>query len=149
NGGWPWVIGGLPLLCAAVGARSRVVWGAPEPLSDRRCMPMSVRSVCFGRVGGGSGSVEDPATVWSVGDAEGGEAGKVGRGGEEVEVSGDTGLAAHAGAAAAVAAAHQVGDLAFDFRSGGAVVGSPGRIGLPGTGSRQMRFPAADGDTAT
>jgi hypothetical protein len=37
----------------------------------------------------------------------------------------DAVLAAHAGAAAAVAAAREVGEFAFDFRAGGAVVGLP------------------------
>ena len=87
--------------------------------------------------------------VWGVGQAEGGQAGEVDRGGEEVEVGGDTQLSAHAGAPTAVAAAHEVGDLAFNFRAGGPVVGPPGRVGLAGTGGGRLGFPAADGDAAT
>ena len=56
------------------------------------------------------------------------EAGQVDRGGQEREVGGDLGDAADAGAAPAVAAAHQVGDLAFHFRAGRPVVGDPGGI---------------------
>src|SRR5665811_473960 len=44
------------------------------------------------------------------------------------------GSAPHPGTAAAVAAAHQMSDLAFDFGSGGAVVGSPFGVVLETTG---------------
>ena len=75
--------------------------------------------------GGGSGGVECPAVVGGVGEAEAGESGEVGGGGEEGEVGGDAEPATRAGAAAAVAAAHQVGEFAFDFGSDGPVVGFP------------------------
>ena len=47
--------------------------------------------------------------------AEGGEAGQVDRGGQQLEVLGDPDQAAHPGAPAAVAAAQQVGELALDL----------------------------------
>src|SRR6266404_85200 len=46
---------------------------------------------------------------------EGGEAGDVVGSGQELEVGGDLGSAAHPGAATAVLAAHEVGELAFDL----------------------------------
>jgi hypothetical protein len=58
----------------------------------------------------------------------------------------DAVAAAHAGAAAAVASAHEVGEFAFDFGAGGAVVGLPDRILLPGSGVGEVGFPVADGD---
>lgn len=81
-----------------------------------------------------------------VGEAEGGESGEVDGGGEEGEVGGDAVPAAYAGASAAVAAAHEVGDFAFDFGSGGPVVGLPGGILLAGGG--EVGFVVADGDAA-
>src|SRR5205085_9431514 len=51
-----------------------------------------------GRRSGFSGGGEGPA-LFGVGEAEGGESGEVGRGGEEAEVRGDAEPAAHAGAA--------------------------------------------------
>src|SRR3954470_832943 len=102
----------------------------------------------LGRGGGLSGVVDGPAAVWGVGEAECGESGEVDRGGEEVEVGGDAEPAAHAGASAAVAAAHEVGDFTFDFGSGGAVVGLPGGIGLAGAGRGEVCFVVADGDLA-
>jgi hypothetical protein len=44
------------------------------------------------------------------------------------------------------AAAHEVGDLAFDLGVGGAVVGAPGGVGLPGAGDSEAGFVVADGD---
>ena len=56
--------------------------------------------------------------------------------------------AANAGAAAAVAAPHQVGDLAFHLGSGGGVVGTPGGVGLGGAGPGQLLLVGADRDDA-
>jgi hypothetical protein len=64
---------------------------------------------------------------WSPGDPSAGgasdtecrEPGEVDRRGEEPKVGVDARGAAHAGAAPAVRAAHQVPDLAFDLGSGG------------------------------
>jgi hypothetical protein len=81
-----------------------------------------------------------------VGDAEDGESGEVDGGGEELEVGGDFDGAAHPGAASAVASAHEVADFAFDFRSGGPVVGFPYRVGLDGSGGGQSGFVASDRD---
>jgi hypothetical protein len=83
-----------------------------------------------GRCGAGSGGTEGPSAAGGVGDPEGGQAGEVDRGGEEVEIGADTQESPRAGTAAAVAAAHQMGDLAFDLGAGGPVVGLPGGIGL-------------------
>ena len=47
---------------------------------------------------------------------------------EEIEVGIDLGGAAHSGASSTVAVAHEVSEFAFDFRAGGAVVVTPGRI---------------------
>jgi hypothetical protein len=38
------------------------------------------------------------------------------------------------GSSSAVSAAHEVAELALNFGAGGAVVGNPGRVGLPGAG---------------
>jgi len=82
-----------------------------------------------------------------MGQAEHGESGEVDGGGEQVEVGADAVQAARAGAAAAVAAAHEVGDFAFDFGAGGAVVCSSRRRGLArcaagrGTGSGMQGGP--------
>ena len=54
--------------------------------------------------------------------------------------------AADSGASPAVAAAHQVSDLAFHLRAGGAVVGDPGGIGLGGAGIGQSALVGADRD---
>src|SRR5205814_9013423 len=56
--------------------------------------------------------------------------------------------ASDACAASAVAAAHQMADLAFDFRAGSPVVGLPGGIGLAGAAGDQVCFVVADGDGA-
>ena len=79
-----------------------------------------------GRLSGGGGR----RLAGGTGESERGEACEVDGGGEQAEVGVDLGLAAHAGAAAAVFAAHQVADLAFDLGPGGAVVSGPGRVGL-------------------
>ena len=82
------------------------------------------------------------------GESEHGEAGEVDGGGEQSEVGCDLGFAAHAGAAAAVAAAHQVGDLALDLRAGGLVVGLPGRIGLALASAGELLLVGTDLDRA-
>jgi hypothetical protein len=43
-----------------------------------------------------------------------------------------------------VAAAHQVREFAFDFGSGGAVVGFPGMVLLAGAGGGEAGFVVAD-----
>src|SRR5207237_8164181 len=80
--------------------------------------------------------------------AEGGEAGDVVGGSEESEVGVDLGFASHPGAAAAVFAAHQVGEFAFDLGAVGPVVGSPGRIGLALSGPGEDVFVAVHLDLA-
>ncbi len=62
--------------------------------------------------------------------AEDGESCEVGGCGEEIEVGIDFGASADAGATAAVAVAHQMAEIAFDFRAGGAVVIAPRRVSL-------------------
>jgi len=83
-----------------------------------------------------------------VGGAEGGQAGEVDRGSEEIEVGADALPSAHTSSAGAVAAAHQVSDLAFNLGAGGAVVGFPCRIGLLVAGGGQAGFVVSDGDAA-
>src|ERR1700730_6023738 len=82
------------------------------------------------------------------GEPEHGEPGEVDCGGEEGEVGGDFELPADPGAAAAVAAAHQVADLPFHFGPGGLVVSLPGRVCLAVAGGRQAGLMGADGDGA-
>jgi len=67
--------------------------------------------------------------------AEPAQPGEVDRGGQEVEVGGDLGQAADPYAAAAVAAADQVGQLALHLGPGRAVVSGASRVGLAGAGS--------------
>lgn len=78
-----------------------------------------------------------------AGEAEYGEPGEVDRGGQEREVGGDLELAADPGAPAAVAAAHEVADLALDLRPGGLVVSPPGRVLLAEPGGGQAGLCAA------
>lgn len=80
--------------------------------------------------------------------AEHGQAGKVDRAGKQAEVGGDLAATTDPGAAAAVAAADQMGELAFDLGPGRAVVGGPGRVGVAGTGGGQLRLVVADPDRA-
>ena len=80
--------------------------------------------------------------TWSA--AEHGQAGEVVCGGEEVEVGVDLGRAAHPGSSSAVAASHQVAELAFDLGAGGPVVGDPVRVLLAGAGVGQALLVAAD-----
>jgi hypothetical protein len=65
---------------------------------------------------------------------EGGQASQVDRGGQQLEVQGHPDQPSDAGAAAAVAAAQQVGELALDLGPGGPVVGQPGGVALAGPG---------------
>src|SRR5665811_2614231 len=59
------------------------------------------------------------------------------------------GSAPHPGTAAAVAAAHQMSDLAFDFGSGGPVVGSPFGVVLETTGIGETVLVTPDTDPAS
>src|SRR5438105_8534329 len=92
------------------------------------------------RRAGGSGTVSGPGALWRgfsrgldfplaavAGHADPGEPREVGRGGEQAEVGVDLGLAADAGAAPAVFAAHQMADLALVIRAGLLVVRLPCR----------------------
>ena len=63
---------------------------------------------------------------------EGGEAGQVDRPGQQLPVLGHAHQPADASAAAALAAAQQVGELALDLGSGGPVVSTPAGIALTG-----------------
>ena len=60
-----------------------------------------------------------------AGQSEHGQSGEVDGCGEELEVGSDFGLAAHAGASAAVFAAREVTDFALDGGASGLVVGGP------------------------
>lgn len=97
----------------------------------------------------GSSGCGGPSCSGGVGHGEHGQAAEVDGGGEQREIGGDLGGAADAGAASAVAAAHQVGDLAFHLRSGGAVVGDPVRVTLPGPGLGELPFVDPDADGAS
>jgi len=81
--------------------------------------------------------------------SEHGETRQVVCSGEEVEVGVDFGSAPHAGFPSAVATTHQVGDFAFDFGTGGPVVGSPFGILLETTGISETVFVTPDTDPAT
>ena len=99
---------------------------------------------------GSRGAVQALAVAQPVvGEAEHGQAGEVDGCAEQREVGGDLGLAADAGAAAAVAVAHHVRLLALDLRARGLVVGLPGRIGLALAGGRQLVLVGTDGDRAS
>src|SRR5206468_12296373 len=80
--------------------------------------------------------------------AEHTQPGQVDRGGQQAEVGGDLGQAADPHAAAAVAAADQVGELALDLGPGRAVVGGPLGVGLAGTGDGQLVLVGGDRDGA-
>ena len=70
--------------------------------------------------------------------------------GEEVEVGVDFGSASHAGSAASVPAAFEVGEAAFDYGPGGVVVGLPGggSLAVAGVGEDSFVFADADGSAA-
>lgn len=79
---------------------------------------------------------------------EDGHACEVHRSRQQPEFGVDAGGAADSGAASAVAAAHEVTELALDFGSGAAVVGDPGGVGLPGAGIGEGLLVGADADRA-
>jgi hypothetical protein len=81
-----------------------------------------------------------------VGKPQLGESGEVDRGSEESEVGADTQGAAHSSPTPAVAAAYEVGEFAFDFGSGGLVVGLPRLVALTVPGGGEAGFVAADAD---
>src|ERR1019366_4066475 len=76
------------------------------------------------------------------------EPGEVDSGGEQGEVGGYLGSPADPGAAAAVAAAHQVAGLAFHLGPGCLVAGLPAGAGLGLPGGGQPGLVRADGDRA-
>ena len=123
--------GGRMSLRVDAGGRDVIVVGAGL---DRRC--------CRGR------SCGDRPSGRGGAQAEHGEAGQVDGGGEEVEVGVDFGSAADTGSASAVAATHQVAELAFDLGSGGPVVGLPVGIALAGAGLGERSFVPIDADRA-
>jgi hypothetical protein len=92
-----------------------------------------------------SGRLELPAAAGGA-QPEGGQAGQVDRGGQQLEVLSHTHQPTDSSAAAAVAAAQQVGEFAFDLGSGGAVVGQPGGAALAGAGGGQGGLLGMDGD---
>src|SRR5450631_113158 len=89
-----------------------------------------------------------PSWAGRAGHGEYGQACEVDSGGEQGEVGGDLGLSSDAGAAPAVAAAHQVPDLAFHFGSGGPVVRDPVRVALTCPGRGELLFVEPDADAA-
>src|SRR5574341_2498368 len=97
-------------------------------------------------VGAAGRSCRRPAPSRGPAQPEHAEPGKVDRGSQQAEVRGHLGPAPHPGAAAAVAAAHQMAEFAFDLGAGGRVVGAPGRIGLAGAGGGQQGLVRTDGD---
>src|SRR5258708_35547975 len=80
-----------------------------------------------------------------TGDAQDREPGEVGRGGEQGEVGGDLELPTDPGAAPAVAAAHEVADLALHLRAGCAVIAFPGPARLALAGRAPPPFLVAPG----
>ncbi len=80
--------------------------------------------------------------------AEDGEAGEVGGGGEEVEVGVDFGSSSDAGLSSSVSSSHEMREFAFDFGSVGAVVGLPVGISLSHTRAGECRFVHGDVDGA-
>jgi hypothetical protein len=80
---------------------------------------------------------------------EGGQAGQVGRGSQELPVLGHPHQPADPGAAAAMAAAQQVGELALHLGPGRPVVGPPCGIALAGTGRSQLGLARTDRDHST
>src|SRR5665811_1127777 len=89
-----------------------------------------------------------PSPVGCRDESEGGEACQVGGGGEKVEVGVDFGSSPDPGFTAPVGAAHHMAEFAFDFGSGGPIVGDPaGILGLV-AGLGETLFVAADPDAA-
>src|SRR5919199_3448859 len=84
-----------------------------------------------------SGRLELPAAAGGA-QPKGGGAGQVDGGGQQLEVLADADQPPHAGAAAAVVASEQVGQLALDLGAGGPVVGQPGGGALAGAGRGQV-----------
>jgi hypothetical protein len=95
-----------------------------------------------------AGSCGGPALGWDPVQAEHAQAGQVDRGGQQVEVGGDLGKAADPHAAAAVAAADQMGEPALDLGPGRAVVGGAAGVGVAGAGLGQLVLVGGDGDAA-
>src|SRR5215216_5392624 len=83
----------------------------------------------LGRLAARSGRLQPPSAGCGA-QPEGGEAGQVDRSSQQLEVLAHADQPAHASAAAAVAAAQQVGELALDLGAGCSVVGPPGGIAL-------------------
>ena len=81
-------------------------------------------------------------------DTERREPREVNRGSEETEVGIDFGVPADTGAATAVAASHQMTDLALDLGAGRCVVGLPRRVGLPGASTLKLLLVEAEVDRA-
>ena len=94
---------------------------------------------------GVSGSSHRPSTG-VVGDIERCESREVHRGSQQREVGLHFGVAADAGAAAAVPASHQVTDFPFNLRAGRGVVSRPCRVGLPRAGAGELLLVEADVD---
>jgi hypothetical protein len=81
-------------------------------------------------------------------DSEHGQTGEVRGPGQQGEVGVDARCAADTGPAPAVASTHEVGQLAFDLGTRGAVVGAPGGVALANPGPGQCFFVGADADGA-
>lgn len=95
----------------------------------------------------GAGCVSDrdrQCSCWAEAQFQDSQSGQVGGGHEEVEVGGDLGLATHSGSPAAVSAAHEMAEFAFDFRAGGAVVGRPDGIVSEGAGLGELGLVVAE-----
>ena len=98
-------------------------------------------AVCLA-IGSGGSCGCDPCSRARGTQAEGGEAGEVGGGDEQVEVGAHLRRAAHSGASCAVAATHEVTEFAFDFRSRRPVVGYEGGSDHEGRREEVWRAPA-------
>src|ERR1019366_796139 len=114
--------GGLP---GAPGDRSAAPDGHPDTPPPRSRRP------------------DRPAAI-APDEPEDSEAGEVDRSGEEGKVGADPGSASDTGSPAAVAAAHEMADLAFDLRAGGPVVGPPGRVALGRPSPHKRRLMGSD-----
>jgi RNA polymerase sigma factor (sigma-70 family) len=100
------------------------------------------------RVPARSGRLDLPAVGGRV-QPEGGEAGQVDRGGQQPEVLGHAYQPPDSSTPAAVAAAQQVGELAFHPRPGRPVVSQPAGITLASAGCGQLSLVGVDGDHST